>query len=242
MEDAQKPSAGEPGKSKSLSVLMLALTLATGLVDAVTFLGLGGVFVALMTGNLVFIGFAMGGAPNMDVTKSLTAIASFSAGDVLGGRMGRHFAGASLKSWVSAVALTESSLLIAAGVAGLGFDIETRDIGLRLFAVIVLAAMAMGLRNATVSRMNVKDLKTTVMTLTLTSVGADSSPAGGSHPNQGWRIASIIVRVIGAALGAQLLYRSGGVSVPLFVCGSGVLFATLAYAALPAARTETRAG
>jgi uncharacterized membrane protein YoaK (UPF0700 family) len=216
---------------------MLALTLATGLVDAVTFLGLGGVFVALMTGNLVFVGFALGGAPNMEVTKSLTAIASFSAGAVLGGRMGIHFAGAGLRRWVLAVALTESALLIAAGVVGLGFNIETRDVGLQPFAVIVLAAMAMGLRNATVSKMNVKDLKTTVMTLTLTSVGADSSLASGSNPNLGWRAASIIMMVIGAAFGALLLYRSGGVSLPLFVCGSGVLFVTLVYAALPAAQT-----
>ncbi len=44
-----------------LPVLLLALTVATGLVDAVSYLVLGHVFVANMTGNVVFSGFALSG-------------------------------------------------------------------------------------------------------------------------------------------------------------------------------------
>lgn len=45
-----------------LPPLLLALTAVTGLVDAVSILRLGRVFVANMTGNVVFTGFALTGA------------------------------------------------------------------------------------------------------------------------------------------------------------------------------------
>jgi Protein of unknown function (DUF1275) len=43
--------------------LLLVLTVVTGVVDAISILALGRVFVANMTGNVVFAGFAIVGAP-----------------------------------------------------------------------------------------------------------------------------------------------------------------------------------
>ena len=45
-----------------LPPLLLGLTVVTGLVDAFSYLLLGHVFVANMTGNVVFLGFAIAGA------------------------------------------------------------------------------------------------------------------------------------------------------------------------------------
>jgi uncharacterized membrane protein YoaK (UPF0700 family) len=49
---------------------LLGLTVVTGVVDAVSFLGLGHVFTANMTGNVVFLGFALGGARDMASGRS----------------------------------------------------------------------------------------------------------------------------------------------------------------------------
>jgi uncharacterized membrane protein YoaK (UPF0700 family) len=236
MEQIEKHNRFEP-----LPVLLLVLTVTTGLLDAVSFLGLGRVFTANMTGNVVFLGFALGGAPGIPVASSITAICSFVVGAVIGGRLGKNYAGEQLRKWFLTVALIESALIIGAGFISLGFDIEHHTTAFQLYAVIVLTAMAMGLRNSTVRQMNVKDITTTVLTLTLTGIGADSSLAGGKNQNFARRIWSVILMFAGAAIGAFLLYRSGGISLPLFVCGATVLIVTLVYAAFPASQIRREA-
>src|SRR3712207_3263287 len=114
-----------PGRSDELRVALMALTVVTGLVDAVSFLGLGRVFTANMTGNVVFLGFALGGAQNIAVNSSLSAIGAFLIGAGLGGRLGKHYAGEQLRKWFLKVAVIESALLIGAGLISLGFDFET---------------------------------------------------------------------------------------------------------------------
>ncbi|HLM59996.1 MAG TPA: YoaK family protein [Pyrinomonadaceae bacterium] len=236
MEQIEKHNRFEP-----LPVLLLVLTITTGLLDAVSFLGLGRVFTANMTGNVVFLGFALGGASGIAVTSSLIAIGAFVSGAVLGGRIGKIYAGEELRKWFLTVALIESGLLLVAGFVALGFNIETQSTVFQLYAVIVLTAAAMGLRNSTVRQINVKDITTTVLTLTLTGIGADSTLAGGANTNIARRVSSVALMLAGAALGAFLLYRSGGVSLPLFVCGASVLIVTLVHAALPASRVRREA-
>ena len=70
-----------------LPELLLILTVVTGIVDAVSILALGRVFVANMTGNVVFAGFAITGAPGFSLGASLFALAGFLIGAFLGGRM-----------------------------------------------------------------------------------------------------------------------------------------------------------
>src|SRR5437899_11863533 len=66
------PSAEDP--HGPLSPLLLGLTVVTGLVGAFSYLVLGHVFVANMTGNVVFLGFALAGAAGFSVSASLSAI------------------------------------------------------------------------------------------------------------------------------------------------------------------------
>ena len=53
-------------------------------------LELGHVFVANMTGNVIFLGFWFAPHTGVDVTAALVAFVSFVAGAVLGGRLARH--------------------------------------------------------------------------------------------------------------------------------------------------------
>jgi len=98
----------------------------------------------------------------------------------------------------------------------------------RLYAVIILTAIAMGLRNATVRRLAVPDLTTTVLTLTLTGLAADSSLAGGNNPRSLRRIFSVVAMFGGAAIGAILLRY--GLALPVVVASVCVLGATVACA------------
>jgi len=81
-----RPAPGD--RHGPLVPMMVALTLLTGLVDAVSYLRLGHVFVANMTGNVVFLGFALAGAGGLSVAASLVALASFLLGAFAGGWLG----------------------------------------------------------------------------------------------------------------------------------------------------------
>src|SRR3989454_12028004 len=69
----------------SLPLLLLLLTVTTGLIDAVSVLGLGRVFTANMTGNVAFLGFVLAPVPGFSLVRSLAALAAFLAGAVIGG-------------------------------------------------------------------------------------------------------------------------------------------------------------
>src|SRR3954471_18232858 len=76
-----------------LPAILLLLTLGTGLVDAISILGLGRVFVANMTGNVVFIGFALAGAAGFSLLGSVVALVAFLLGAAAGGVLIARFAG-----------------------------------------------------------------------------------------------------------------------------------------------------
>src|SRR5262245_65845998 len=78
-----------------LLVGLMALTFVTGLVDAVSILGLGRVFTANMTGNVVFLGFAAAGAPGLSVARTSAAVVAFLLGAVAGGRISLRLAAGS---------------------------------------------------------------------------------------------------------------------------------------------------
>jgi uncharacterized membrane protein YoaK (UPF0700 family) len=214
-----------------LPFALITLTFATGLVDAVSFLGLGRIFTANMTGNIVILGFAVAGAPGLSFTRSFTSLVAFLAGAVLGGRLALRLA-AERWRWLLTVGVTEGSLLFAAAFVSIGFDTASSIPSNRLYVIIVSTAVAMGLRNATVRRLAVPDLTTTVLTLTVTGLAADSSLAGGNNPRLGRRVASVIAMFAGAGLGALLLTRN--LTLPLILSGSCIIAATIAFVRTPA--------
>ena len=187
-----------------LPALLIVLTLLTGVVDGVSYVGLGHVFVANMTGNVVFIGFALAGAPGLSVAPSLIALVAFVVGAACGGRIGartvahraRHLRAAT----GSAVPLLLCALLIAA-VAGQPVPAAAR------YAMIALLALSMGIQNATARRLAVPDLTTTVLTLTLTGIGADSKLGGGTGGHPGRRLLAVMAMLAGAFVGVLLVLR-----------------------------------
>jgi len=189
-----------------LPVLLLVLTGVTGLVDAVSYLKLGHVFVANMTGNVVFLGFAVADADDFSIPASLVAIAAFLAGALVGGRIGSS--AGHHRARLLAIATYLQIVLVGAAliVSMAGLD---PDGALMPYSLITLLALAMGLQNATARRLGVPDLTTTVLTLTLTGLAADSTLAGGKNPRPGRRLLATATMFLGAAMGTFLVLRVG---------------------------------
>jgi len=211
-----------------LLCLLYLFTAVTGLVDAVSYIGLGHVFTANMTGNVVLLGFGFAGTPGLSVPRSLASLAAFFLGAIIGGRIAAALAPISGRRWTTAAFGTEAILLLGATLASMHYRPSSADSTL-LYTLIVLTALAMGVRSATVRKIGVQDLTTTVLTQTITGLAADSSLAGGSNPRWQRRFLSIVFMFAGAAAGALLLKRS--LALPLAVatlsavCGAGALFA-----------------
>jgi uncharacterized membrane protein YoaK (UPF0700 family) len=185
-----------------LPALLLALTAVTGIVDAVSYLTLGHVFVANMTGNVVFFGFALAGASGVSLAASFAALAAFFAGALVGGRLGAR-AGADRGRQLVAVTTAGGSLLVLAAIAAAATG-QPVSSGAR-YALIVPMALTMGAQNAMARRLAIPDLTTTVLTLTLTGVAADSRLAGGGGGHPGRRLFSVAAMLTGALVGAVLV-------------------------------------
>jgi uncharacterized membrane protein YoaK (UPF0700 family) len=212
-----------------LTRALLVLTFTTGLVDAISYLGLGRVFTANMTGNIVLLGFGIASNTGLPVLAPLVSLGSFllgaGAGGVLATRMGdRH------PAHIARALAIEVSLI--GGAAVLAAAVTIRPNGVSGDIVIALLAFAMGVRNATVRRIGVPDLTTTVLTMTITGLAADSPVAGGSGKGSTRRIAAIGAMLTGALAGALLLKTS--LVLPLGAAAGLALLTWLVY--VPAAR------
>jgi uncharacterized membrane protein YoaK (UPF0700 family) len=198
MSDTDHPPA-------ALVVTLAALTAVSGFVDAVSFLGLGHVFTANMTGNVLLIGFAFAGAPGFSAAASLCALAAFLAGAIIGGRLALRVhpvRNLLLVAMVMETACTTVAAIIAGSVPAIGS-------GWPRYVVLALLAGAVGLRNSAVRRLGVPDMSTTVLTTTLTGLASRSRLAGGTNPHARLGTTSVVSMFGGALVGALLLLHVG---------------------------------
>jgi uncharacterized membrane protein YoaK (UPF0700 family) len=189
-------------KHGPLPPLLLAMTFVTGLVDAFSYLVLGHVFVANMTGNVVFFGFALAGARGFSITASLVALAAFWCGALAGGRIGASLSSHRGRLMSGAASIEAALLAVAVALAALSPSPVT---GVYRYALIVVMAVAMGVQNATARRLAVPDLTTTVLTLTITGIAADSVVARGRGSVAGRRLIAVFAMLVGALMGALLV-------------------------------------
>lgn len=221
-------TASQGARRDVIVPLLLLISATTGLVDAVSVLGLGKVFTANMTGNIVFLGFALAGAPGFSWPVYISALAFFFAGAGIGGRVCKIQAPRGRRRWLLWAGAIEAVLLglaaICAFVAGAAPG-ETA-----VLAMIALTAAAMGFRNATVRQLKVADLTTTVLTLTIAGLAADSPAAsGGVNPNIHRRIGAVLAILTGALVGALLVLQAG-LALPLTLAAVITFGATAALA------------
>ena len=190
-----------------LPALMLVLTVLTGVVDAVSILSLGRVFVANMTGNVVFVGFALAGAAGFSLAPSLSALGGFLVGAAVGGaaadRLGSHRGRLLAVVAAGELALVIAALL-AAAVAGPDFGQASK------VSIAALLALAMGGQNAAVRQLRVYDLTTTVLTMTLTGIAADLRERDRFAITR--RVLAVTAMLAGALAGALLVLEVSSVA------------------------------
>jgi uncharacterized membrane protein YoaK (UPF0700 family) len=187
-----------------LPALLLLLTFGTGLIDAISILGLGRVFVANMTGNVVFIGFALAGAPGYSLWGSLVALVAFLLGAWVGGfaisRFGAHRGKLLRNALAVQLVLLLGALAISLAVgAPLGIAAQ--------LVIVAIGALALGIQNAVVRQLGVPDMTTTVLTMTLTGIGSDLRKRDVATAAR--RLLAVLAMLIGAVVGAILVLHLG---------------------------------
>ena len=209
---AAPPAAPPPvhDAQGALLPLLFILTFNTGMVDAISYLLLGHVFVANMTGNVILLGFSLAGVQDFSLPASLTALAVFALGATVGGRLGLKGRTPRHRQLGRALVLECALMLLAAGPLLAGMPPQDE---LVRYWLIVLLGLSMGVQTATVRLLAVPDMTTTVLTMTLAGLAADSRLAGGSNPRARRRLAAIVLMLAGAAVGALLALHANAALV-----------------------------
>jgi uncharacterized membrane protein YoaK (UPF0700 family) len=194
-----------------LPALMLTLTVLVGIVDATSIL-LAHVFVASMTGNIVFLGLALARAPGFSIGGSLLPIAAFSVGAVLGNHAihaaGPH-RGRALRNVLGVKMGLAVVVVIVVVTAHNHFGARTRDY------IVILLALSMGSQLAAIRNLAVRDLPTVVLTLTITGALVEAS-RGLNDPVMLRRVLAVLAFLLGVLAGGLLVrHVSVGASLGL---------------------------
>ena len=214
-------AATSPVSERSTVAALLLLTFATGLADSLSILVLGHVFVANMTGNVIFLGFWLAPRTSIDLTAVAVALPTFVTTTILSGRLSRYF-GIRTRPWITTVLSTEIVLLVTlsilAGAGVLHYHDNTKLI------IIGFLAVTFGLQHSSARQFGIQELSTTVLTSTIVSLGIDSRLSGGTGERQKLRFTVVFTMCAGAFLGATM---SRFVIAPVFALTAAVVTVSL---------------
>jgi uncharacterized membrane protein YoaK (UPF0700 family) len=205
------------GAPRTRDLLLVALTFASGAVDAISYFGLGKVFSAFMSGNFVFLGFGIAHIKG-PCFPIILALFTFAVGSFFGLRIATkrsHESGwwpPRMSVLLGLVAIAEAEFLAMwSATAGHPSAHET-DI------LIVLLSLAMGIQTAAVRSLAVQGVFTTAGTFTLVAV--TGVLAGARSRTELPRLVGVLVGLVAGAIGGGLLFlseRSYAPAVPLVV-------------------------
>ncbi|MFF7632390.1 YoaK family protein [Kitasatospora sp. NPDC008050] len=165
-----------PGRGQVLiAVVMFALTMVAGSIDAITFLGLGHVFAALATGNVLLLGFGVGGTTGTPIARPAEALGAFVAGVVLAHVLITYRLGRS-RRWFLATLGGEVALLAGTGAYVLAGNGDARLPLHGASLTVLLLAVTMGWHSRVVDEARIPDMPTTVLQTSLVKAIADLLP------------------------------------------------------------------
>jgi uncharacterized membrane protein YoaK (UPF0700 family) len=184
------------------------LAFASGGVDAVTLMALGGAFTSVITGNLIFVGRAVGTSSLTPALDGITAIVGYMAGVAAGARLAHTVGGAKPPTgWparATIVLAAEAAVLLAVNVAWVAY--RTQPPSGATYAMLAAAALALGMQGAAARAIDGAP-STTYMTGALTTL--IEALATGRHRaldlSAVWGLPALIV---GAAVGAVLVQHA----------------------------------
>ena len=210
--------------------LLVALAAASGAVDAISWLGLGKVFSAFMTGNLAFLGFRLGGSPQPSAIRTLCSLVGFALGAWIGGRLvGRsRLAGEWPRKVTRALGV---SLIPQAVFLIMWLVISGPPAAASADLLIGISALAMGTQTTAVFALGVRASFTTAATATIAVLMGDLSGWTLSQRER-LRLASVIAAIIVGALLGTVLFRHArhlAPILPLVIVATVVTIAGLGF-------------
>jgi uncharacterized membrane protein YoaK (UPF0700 family) len=213
---------------------LLLLTMSTGVIDAVSYLALDRVFTGNMTGNVLFIGFALVGVPGIPLLNNSIALLGFIVGTIVSGRIvgQSHARGLPLRStWTLAAG---AALIVAIAVTWLTLVSLPKVV---LLVLTFVLASVMGAQASAVKPIGNSDVTTIVVTNTVANLARDSRLAGGSGQRWVPRFFAIVAMGAGAAVGAGVVAWVGG---PAALICAAVVFAAGTLTLVLTSRDDTR--
>lgn len=231
------PSIARPGPSTVRDVLLVALTFASGAVDAIAFLGLDRIFSAFMTGNLVFLGLRLAGAHDPNLWRVTAALVAFALGVVVAVRIVRPTSGSGIWPRRVSVAIGVGALAQAAFLVG-WLVTSGRPSMAAGDLLIGLSALAFGIQSAAVMSLNVKGVFTTAATATVIALMSDEAGWSQSAVERR-RLASVVVGLVAGAAAAAFLILHARRYAPVLPLAVTAAVVATTWVAFRSSATET---
>jgi uncharacterized membrane protein YoaK (UPF0700 family) len=217
--------------------LLLLLTLSSGAVDAICFLGLGKVFTAFMTGNFVFLGLRISGAPGPHTVSVIVAMGAFAAGVLLATRIVSPATRSDV--WPRRVTVALGVTVVAqAAFAALWLSVSGHASLTAACFLLGISALGMGFQTAAVFSLGIQGVFTTAATATFTVLSGDSAHWSNTQPERRRLAALLIMLTLGAVAGGLLMVHARDFAPLLPLCASGLVVA-IAALCFPAMRRAT---
>jgi uncharacterized membrane protein YoaK (UPF0700 family) len=211
-------------------LLLAGLTFSSGAIDAISFLALGKVFTAFMTGNVVFLGLEVAGAGGPDVRRIAIALAAFAAGVLVA----TWIVGASKGSdlWPRRVSLALGlTMLLQAVFLAIWMTTSGRPGTGSGDVLTALMALAMGVQSGAIMALAVQGVFTTAATATVMFLIRDIAARSGASATERARLASVLLALFaGATAGGLLLVHARTFAPVLPLVATALVIATASIA------------
>jgi uncharacterized membrane protein YoaK (UPF0700 family) len=222
--------------------LIVTLAFTSGFIDALAYLGLGGVFVSNMTGNTILLGLAISEGKIFAAARSTTSLLGYLSGVAIGAsitnpKTKREKNSATSKTWplVATTSFTMECIVLLFFAVG-GYLASENPIPILIYALIALSSIAMGMQSVGVQALGVRGIATTyitgtwtMMVTTLTHKSLPKNGATASTTNDNTRVQALVLAfyVVAAILSgtAERGFFLKAALVPVFAIAIVVLSA-----------------
>ena len=211
---------------RARDTLLVALSFSSGAVDAISFIALGKVFTAFMTGNFVFLGLRAAGAPGPEVLTVVISIAAFALGVFAATRIVRSSSRS--RPWPREVTVALGVVVFAQAAFAAGWIAVSGEPSTGMTDLLVgISALAMGLQSGAVLSLAVKGVFTTAATATLMYLMSELAAA--SSVVERARHATVLIALLAGATAGGVLLEQARTFAPLLPLAVTVLVVAIAY-------------